>query len=332
MSANIIQWKINGFYSKLEELQLIIKDHTPKIICLQETNFNTKSNPALLHSNIFKKKKTEISSGGVAILVNHNFPSEEITLHTDLEALSITLPHITLTFHSETWGSYKTDNRGRIIDDLLSNDSLIILNNGQPTRINPSNGYTSAIDLSITNASLSHKLEWNTLPDIYSSDHIPIEISITLPLDNCRLNYPPMWKIKTPTGIYSHLSWRTSINTDVANFTALIQDTAKIFIGESLNKTTHRPKTILSPSKVAKHAPDSSLKTARLQAGKTLCSAYITKRTFPLSNVINLLIDSKLSTSPYDVANSLGRTFHENSSYANYDQDFLNYSQCFVDP
>ncbi|KAF0747903.1 lipase member H-like [Aphis craccivora] len=57
MSANIIQWSINGFYSKLEELQLIIKDHTPTIICLQETNFNTKSNPALLHFNIFKKKQ-----------------------------------------------------------------------------------------------------------------------------------------------------------------------------------------------------------------------------------------------------------------------------------
>jgi len=56
MSANIIQWNINGFYSKLEELQLIIKDHTPTIICLQKTNFNTKNNPALLHFNIFKKK------------------------------------------------------------------------------------------------------------------------------------------------------------------------------------------------------------------------------------------------------------------------------------
>ncbi|KAL4141651.1 hypothetical protein QTP88_004253 [Uroleucon formosanum] len=48
------------------------------------------------------------------------------------------------------------------------------------------------------------------------------------------------------------------------------------------------------------------------------------------SNVINLLIDSK--PSPYDVANSLGRIFHENSCNANSDQDFLNYSQCYVDP
>jgi len=44
---NIIQWNINGFYSKLEELQLIIRDHNPKVICIQETNFNYKSNPIL---------------------------------------------------------------------------------------------------------------------------------------------------------------------------------------------------------------------------------------------------------------------------------------------
>lgn len=59
MTKNIIQWNINGFFSKLEELQLIIKEHNPIIICLQETNFNNKSNPVLPHFSIFKKK-TEI--------------------------------------------------------------------------------------------------------------------------------------------------------------------------------------------------------------------------------------------------------------------------------
>jgi hypothetical protein len=55
-------------------------------------------------------------------------------------------------------------------------DNLVLLNTGQPTRINPSNGQFSAIDLSISNTALAHKLEWKVLPDIYSSDHIPIHI------------------------------------------------------------------------------------------------------------------------------------------------------------
>ncbi|CAI6348433.1 unnamed protein product [Macrosiphum euphorbiae] len=37
--AKIIQWNLNGFFKKQEELKLIIQNHDPQIICLQETNF-----------------------------------------------------------------------------------------------------------------------------------------------------------------------------------------------------------------------------------------------------------------------------------------------------
>lgn len=48
------------------------------------------------------------------------------------------------------------------------------------------------------------------------------------------------------------------------------------------------------------------------------------------SNTINRLIESKLSSSPNDVVNSQRSIFHDNSSNANYDQDFLTYSQRYV--
>uniref|UniRef100_A0A2S2QNX7 RNA-directed DNA polymerase from mobile element jockey n=1 Tax=Sipha flava TaxID=143950 RepID=A0A2S2QNX7_9HEMI len=147
-------------------------------------------------------------------MINQAYPCEEIILNTDIEAIAVTiiLPHTNITIcnmyipnkkeftlsdieqivhrlpypfiivgdfnsHSKTWGSYKTDLKGKIIEELLSNDLITILNNGQPTRTNPSNGYSSAIDLSLANTSFSHKLDWQTLPDIYSSDHIPIKIT-----------------------------------------------------------------------------------------------------------------------------------------------------------
>jgi len=82
MTANIIRWNID-------------KDHNPIIICLQETNFNIKSNHLLHHFNILKRirNSTIKSSGLISILVNHNYLSKEIT-HSDLEviALSIILP------------------------------------------------------------------------------------------------------------------------------------------------------------------------------------------------------------------------------------------------
>lgn len=106
---------------------------------------------------------------------------------------------------------------------------------------NPSNEHPSAIDFSIASSSLFHRLEWNTLPDVYSSDHIPIKISITLPLDKLRLDYSLVWKIKranwdlfsSQMEKYTHTPpspFSISMNSDVAKFPSLIQDTAKISI------------------------------------------------------------------------------------------------------
>ncbi|CAI6360221.1 unnamed protein product [Macrosiphum euphorbiae] len=38
--VSIIQWILNGFLKKQEELKLIVQNHDPQIICLKETNFN----------------------------------------------------------------------------------------------------------------------------------------------------------------------------------------------------------------------------------------------------------------------------------------------------
>jgi hypothetical protein len=122
-------------------------------------------------------------------MINQDFPSVELPSVTDFEALAVSvhLPYTKLTkcniyipnrdfslddieriiqqlpnsfilvsdfnSHNETWGSYKSDHRRKIIDELLTKDNLMLLNNGQPTRINPVN------ELSIANTSLSHKLE-----------------------------------------------------------------------------------------------------------------------------------------------------------------------------
>jgi len=54
--VNIIQWNLNGFYSKFEELQLLTKHYIPTIICLQVTNFTDSNKPSLSQYNIYKKK------------------------------------------------------------------------------------------------------------------------------------------------------------------------------------------------------------------------------------------------------------------------------------
>lgn len=419
---NIIQWNINGFYSKLEELQLIIRDHDPKVICIQETNFNKKSNPTLHNFNIYNKNRDTCNraSGGVAIMIDQSYPTKEVILQTNLEAMAIiiTLPHTSITVcnvyipnqkeftlpdiehivqqlpnpyiivgdfnsHSKTWGSYKSDSRGKIIEDLLSKDNITILNNGQPTRINQANGHPSAIDLSIANTSFSHKLEWQTLPDIYSSDHIPIKISITHPLDNTHLFYPPRWKIKKANwSLFSslmdhntselHSPSKENIDTVVENFTSLIVDSAKISIGISPSKS-QRPRVPWWNDEIKKSIQDKNKALKTFQNTKTqedfiILKRYKARTRFLVKNskasswrnyvssisnqtdssnvwkkiksikgtnriyTINLITDSILSSSPKEVANTLGTLFHENSSNTNYDQDFLTYSHCYANP
>ena len=39
MDLKIIQWNLNGFYIRQEFLLLLMMDHNPCVVCLQETNF-----------------------------------------------------------------------------------------------------------------------------------------------------------------------------------------------------------------------------------------------------------------------------------------------------
>jgi len=71
--------------------------------------------------------------------------------------------------HITTWGSYKTDPRRKIIEELILQDNLILINTGLPTKINSSNENLSSFDLRFFSIYLAHKLDWQVLPDIYSS-------------------------------------------------------------------------------------------------------------------------------------------------------------------
>jgi hypothetical protein len=50
------------------------------------------------------------------------------------------------------------------------------------------------------------------------------------------------------------------------------------------------------------------------------------------TNAIHLLCNTKLSTSPNEVANTLGALLQKNSSNINYDQDFIASTQRFTNP
>lgn len=148
-------------------------------------------------------------SGGVAILTSTNYSCKEIPIKFNLEAIAVSIkveseitlcniyipnqtnfdltdlnnlinqlpkPYIiTGDFNSTYWSSEKTDQSGKSIKKFLEDDNIILLNTGVPTRINPTTGHFSAIDLSLSSTSLGQRVLWSVLPKIYDSDHIPIQ-------------------------------------------------------------------------------------------------------------------------------------------------------------
>lgn len=212
-TKNILQWNLNGFYKNLDEIKLLMKSLQPIALCLQETNFKYNDSPPInnFHCAIKNRRDCARASGGVCILVNDAYPYVEIPMNSNLEVIAVSIlleskttlcntyiPNQTLFIiddliniilqlprpfiivgdfnsHSSLWGSYKTDLRGKIIEQLLEQDNNIeLLNNNEPTRINSNNGHLSAIDLAFSTPIIAQRLHWQVLPKIFSSDHLPI--------------------------------------------------------------------------------------------------------------------------------------------------------------
>jgi hypothetical protein len=49
------------------------------------------------------------------------------------------------------------------MEHFIDHSDLILLNNGNPTRLNPINGNISVIDLSMATPTIASDIEWDTL-------------------------------------------------------------------------------------------------------------------------------------------------------------------------
>lgn len=236
----ILQWNLNGYFTHLEKLKILITGCNPKVICLQETHFKNDSFHTLKGYNTFYKNRTYRgkASGGVATLISEDIPSKNITVISAIEAVAITIMHPVVinicniylpndqeineqqlsqlinqiptpriligdfNAHNTIWGSTHTDRRGTVIEKFAENHDLLLLNTGEPTRFNSFNGNQSAIDLALSSPTLLPLLTWKTNEYLFGSDHFPIHIDIVL--------HTPQLPTRT-----SYNTW----NTETANWT-----------------------------------------------------------------------------------------------------------------
>ena len=80
--------------------------------------------------------------------------------------------------HTSLWGSDQVTDKGKVVEDVLSNLNLCILNDGSNTYLHPGNGSYSSIDLT----SLLLDFHWTVHDDLCGSDHFPIIVEGSDPL------------------------------------------------------------------------------------------------------------------------------------------------------
>lgn len=231
----LVQWNLNGFYTHLNKLQLLIKQTEPEIICLQETNFRDDHNHQLRGFQSYTRNRQDVqrASGGVTTFIKSNIETQKINITTQYEVVAVTVhiapqkisivniyipnsqlleaeslqilldqipqPYIItgdLNAHNILWGSKHTDNRGKIIERLINTNNLVILNTGANTRYNTQTGDSSAIDLTLCTASLATCItSWQPNEYLYGSDHHPIEITYDTGTTNTIQTTNPKWNI-----------------------------------------------------------------------------------------------------------------------------------------
>lgn len=214
--ALALQWNICGLSTRHAELELLIRTYQPSIIALQEVQTRQARQRLVSggYEWEFAFPPGEVSKNGAALGVEKGITHTFLQLDTPLQAVAAKVEWpLQATFvslyvskndgkttlkgkleklleqlpspvvllgdwnaHSDLWGGRLLDERGRAIESLISEHELIVLNNGVHTRIDPHDGHTSAIDLSVVSEVLARRLTWEVTEDSCGSDHFPIVI------------------------------------------------------------------------------------------------------------------------------------------------------------
>ena len=85
----------------------------------------------------------------------------------------------------ELWGTSNRDMNPRweIFERILIGDDVCLLNDGSPTHFHVQTGSYSAIDLALCSSDCLLEFNFSTLDSLHDSDHYPILLNSTIPID-----------------------------------------------------------------------------------------------------------------------------------------------------
>lgn len=212
MSFLLLHWNARSLIANGQEFKKYIADmnKSPDIICIQETWLCKSLDFKMNGYEVIRKDRINGRGGGCATFIKENVIYRQINNEGNIESICIELmgtqgvirvlnfynPCSELTIdilksamgekankmiicgdfnaHNCIWGSKSTDKNGEIIEEFMEDNSLVCLNDGNPTRIDIARGGMSCLDVTVVSASLAGKCMWSVSKDNIGSDHFPV--------------------------------------------------------------------------------------------------------------------------------------------------------------
>lgn len=284
MSFNL-QWNCNGFFSRLNELKMLINEYDPLVICLQETHLKESQNVSLRNMNVYRNDE-DIAAGdrerGVLIGVRNDIFSERVNVRTSLRLIAVRVrfpknvtivnvyfpPSIPLdekeiesalsqingpmifvgdvNARNEIWGSDSTDNRGKLVEEVMNKFSLIPLNDSTPTHLSTL-GTLSQINLTAVSPEISTNFNYQVLNDSHDSDHHPMTLNLlSRQID---VQNRPRWITRNFNWEAYTMKFQQLIDEDQRNVNSYqeLKDRINEVASEEIPKSSGKPRRVLVP-------------------------------------------------------------------------------------
>ncbi|GFO03302.1 LINE-1 retrotransposable element orf2 protein [Plakobranchus ocellatus] len=110
--------------------------------------------------------------------------------------------------YSLALGDSRRDGRGRIFEEFMAEDDLIILNSGEQTFVHSAYHSTSAIDLAVASPSTAAECSWAAHRDLCGSDHFPIFLTLTTNFSSNFLRHLPEFCLHILLKLFKNI-WTT---------------------------------------------------------------------------------------------------------------------------